>query len=104
MDPAAALGVALIAAVPATIAALASWRQAKKTRGEISTNHGLRAGEYIEAIAHQVGVLKANQEIAVAQAHTYHLAQTEALREHTAQDAERFEALQEEIQAIKDAL
>lgn len=43
-----AIIVAILAAVPPTILALASWRGTRQVHAEIKTNHGLRAGEYLE--------------------------------------------------------
>lgn len=43
-----AIIVAFIATVPPTIMALASWGSSRKVHAEIKTNHGLRAGEYLE--------------------------------------------------------
>ncbi len=49
---------ALIAAVPATIAGLAAWRASRATHDEVRTNHGVRAGERIEALGDDVLWLK----------------------------------------------
>lgn len=50
--------VALVAAIPATIAALAARRQARKTHAEVATNHGRRPGEYLELIHADIQHLK----------------------------------------------
>jgi hypothetical protein len=41
---------ALIAAGPATVSAIAAWRQSRRTHIEVQTNHGKRAGEYLEML------------------------------------------------------
>ena len=53
-----ALWTSLLVAIPATIAAAAAYRQAKKGRAaaegvhtEVKTNHGKRHGQYIEDVA-----------------------------------------------------
>lgn len=41
---------AILVAVPATITALASWRASRRVHAEVKTNHGHRAGEYLDTV------------------------------------------------------
>jgi hypothetical protein len=43
-------GVAGLGTFLTGIGALAAWRQSKANMGEMKTNHGMRAGEYLELI------------------------------------------------------
>ena len=55
-----AVVVAVIGAVPATIAAVGAFkgaRRASATKAEVQTNHGMRAGEYLERIDTRVATL-----------------------------------------------
>jgi hypothetical protein len=65
---------AFVAAVPATIAAFAAWR----THSQVKTNHGMRAGEYLELTLSQ-------------------------LNAHTEQDDRNFRELRHEIVRLHEA-
>lgn len=76
----------MIAAVPSSVAAFAavvSARRARQTHAEVRTNHGLRAGEYLELVSANILDLKTS------------------LDDHTANDTEQFEALQRQISNLQ---
>jgi hypothetical protein len=52
-------GVAALGTMLMGIGTMAAWRQAKSGHAEIKTNHGKRAGEYLELIHSDVQELRA---------------------------------------------
>lgn len=72
---------ALVAAIPAMIAAFAAWRASKHSsdvKVEIQTNHGKRAGEYLEGAA-----------------------TSEDLKAHSAEDGARFDLVIARLDALE---
>lgn len=81
-----AVVVALVAAGPATLAALASWRggvASKKNSRSLETGNGKTIGEYAVYLATQIGELSGQ------------------LTAHTKQDDENFRSLNQRLDAIE---
>lgn len=61
---------AILVAVPATITALASWRASRRVHAEVKTNHGHRAGEYLDTVLpERIGRLEGLLDAHAAQDH-----------------------------------
>lgn len=85
--------VSILGTVPPTIAASAALITARRSRNDVSavheevrTNHGMRAGEYLESIA-------AAQTV-----------QSNLLLAHTTQDEGQFKAIHEESARLRDVV